>query len=88
MVVKEKEAVSVGTTSQQLRDLIVNRVVEWGHVCAPDLAGQIGTGATPDDLIPVLESLVDDGVLRHVKDPKDKREYKAPYQTRYELATK
>ncbi len=86
MAVEEKEAVSSGATTQQLRDLIVRQVVEWGRVCAPDLAGQIGRGTTPDDLIPVLESMVHDGVLKPVKDLKDKRKYKAPYQTRYELA--
>lgn len=86
-MVVEEEILSSGIHTQQLRDLIVSRIVEWGRGCSLDLAGQIGRGLTPDDLIPVLKSLARDGVLRPVEDPKDTREYEAPYQTRYELAT-
>jgi hypothetical protein len=72
---------------QQLRDLLVSKVVDLGCACAPDLAGQIGSGIKPVDLIPVLEDLVKDGVLRHMKrDPRDRRDYAEPYQTVYELA--
>lgn len=70
---------------QELRDLIAEKIVDLGCACAPDLAGQIGLGVTADDLLPILESLVDEGVLCHKKkDPRDPRDYKPPYQTRYQ----
>lgn len=69
---------------QELRDLIAEKIVDLGCACAPDLAGQIGFGVTADDLLPILEALTDEGVLRHKEnDPRDPRVYQAPYQTRY-----
>ena len=70
---------------QELRDLVSAKLVDLGCACAPDLAGQIGFGVTADDLLPILKSLADEGVLRHKeKDPRDPRDYKPPYQTVYE----
>ncbi len=79
------ETVGERLTTQQLKALIVRQIFDLGHACAPDLAGQIGSGTTKEQLVPILESLVDEGVLRHVKEPKDHRDYKGPYQVRYEL---
>lgn len=70
---------------QSLRDLIISKIVRSGCACAPDLASQIGNGVKADDLIPVLEQLVAEGVLRYTVDPKDPREYQKPYQVVYEL---
>jgi hypothetical protein len=78
---------AVDEKSPELNDLVVNKIVELGCACPPDLAGQIGAGVKADDLIPVLKSLVDKGILRRKeKDPDDEREYKGEYQTVYELA--
>jgi hypothetical protein len=73
-------------SDQQLRDLLLRQIVEWGHACAPDLAGQIGHGITTKQVVPVLEDLVSAGLLKHFKDRKDKRQYEGEFQTRYELA--
>jgi len=74
-----------GVQTQEIRDLVVRNIVRLGSACAPDLAGQMGSGLRADDLIPVLEALVTDGVLRRKKDPRDPREYKEPFQIVYEL---
>lgn len=73
-------------SGQGKRDLVVSHIVRMGSACAPDLAGQMGHGLRADDLIPVLESLVEAGVLQHKKDHRDQREYGKPYQVVYELA--
>lgn len=71
----------------ELKDVLVNTIRDLGCACPPDLAGQIGTGVKADELIPVLESLVEKGILRHKEqEPDDDREYKGPYQTVYELS--
>lgn len=82
---KTNAKLAKGLQGQEVRDLVVRNVVKLGSVCAPDLAGHIGSGLRADELIPVLESLVGDGVLRHKKDPRDPRDYKEPYQVVYEL---
>lgn len=69
----------------KLDDLIVRKIVEMGCACAPDLAGQIGSGVKARDLVQPLEALVKRGILRHKKDKSDTREYNE-YQTVYELA--
>ena len=72
--------------SDQLKDTIVSKIVEKGGVCATDLAGLIGTGTRPQDLLPALESLVSRGVIRvREKAKNDPREYNK-FQTVYELA--
>jgi hypothetical protein len=79
--------ITVGEDNPALKDLVVNKIRELGCACPPDLAGQIGAGVRADDLIPVLKSLVDKGVLRRKdKETDDEREYKGEYQTVYELA--
>lgn len=73
-------------SNKQIRESILQIISRWDHVCAPDLAGLIGHGVTPDQLIPVLELLVDEGVLEHMKkESKDPRNYNGPYQRRYRL---
>ena len=72
---------------QQIRESILQNINHWEHACAPDLAGLIGHGVTADELIPVLESMVSEGVLEHMKkESKDPRDYKGRYQRRYRLA--
>jgi flagellar biosynthesis component FlhA len=80
------EELQQAITDQQLRDQLLRQIVEWGHACAPDLAGQIGRGYTAQQLVPVLENLVSEGVLQHMVDTKDERKYEHPLQKRYELA--
>jgi hypothetical protein len=71
---------------QQIRQSILQNINRWEHACAPDLAGLIGHGVTADEIIPVLESLVSEGLLEHMKkESKDPRDYKGPYQRRYRL---
>ena len=72
---------------QELRDLIVRRIVELGCVCAPDLVAHVKAEVDTDDMIRVLEAMVGDGVLQHKHDPKDPRKYTKPYQVVYELAS-
>ena len=73
------------TDTKQLEDLIVSKVVQLGCTCATDLAGQIGGGVKPSDLVGPLNSLVNRGILRLKKGKDDPREY-SEYQTVYELA--
>lgn len=72
--------------NQALRDLMVREIVNLGCACAIDLAGHIESEAKPDDLVPVLNALVEDGVLRKKKDLRDPRQYQEPCQVIYELA--
>ena len=75
----------VNVTNVTLRDLVFRKIWESGCACAPDLAGQIGGGKTADELIPILDSLVVSGLLRHkAKDPDDPRDYQGKYQVVYE----
>lgn len=78
---------ALDVNNPETQNLVESKVRQLGCACAPDLAGQIGTGVRADDLIPVLESLVQRGVLRHKeRDPDDDREYNGKYQVVYELA--
>lgn len=78
---------AVDVNNPEMLDLVESKMRQVGCACAPDLAGQIGAGIRADDLIPVLESLVESGVLRHKEqEPDDDREYKGKYQVVYELA--
>jgi len=80
-----KTAVDVGNV--ELRRMVEATVRDLGCACAPDLAGQLGLGLRADDLIPVLESLVENRVLRHKeREPDDNREYDGKYQIVYEPA--
>lgn len=74
--------------NEQVRESILQNLNRWEHACAPDLAGLIGHGVTPQELIPVLESLVSEGVLEHMKkESKDPRDYNGEYQRRYRRAS-
>ena len=71
-------------STEQVRELILQNIRRWEHACAPDLAGLIGHGVTPQELLPVLESMVSEGVLEHMKnETKDPRQYNGDYQRRY-----
>jgi Asp/Glu/hydantoin racemase len=70
---------------RQLEDQIVSKVVQLGCACLTDLAGQIGRGTKPSDLVDPVNSLVNRGILRRKIDKSDTREYNE-YQTVYELA--
>lgn len=70
---------------RQLEDLIVSKIVQMGCACPTDLAGQIGRGMKPKDLVPTLNSLVDSGILRRAVAEDDPRDYNED-QTVYELA--
>jgi hypothetical protein len=84
MSVKKLEA---DLNEELLRESILRNIRHWNHACAPDLAGLIGHGVTVDRLIPVLESLVREGVLKHMeKESRDPRDYTGPNKTRYGLA--
>ena len=77
---------AIDVKEESLREQIVRKIVKLGCACAPDLAGEIGVGKRADDLIPVLHSLVAEGVLRRRQpDPTDPRKYEGEYQTVYEL---
>src|SRR5262249_28734879 len=81
MSVKESEL-----NEELLRESILRNIRLWKHACAPDLAGLICYCVTVDKLIPVLESLVSEGVLKHMeKESRDPRDYAGPYMTRYRL---
>lgn len=67
-----------------LEDEITGMVVHIGCACSTDLASQIGKGVSADDLLPILETLVKKGTLRHKVDPSDPRKYADRYQTVYE----
>jgi DNA-binding HxlR family transcriptional regulator len=87
MAVKEEVlgGVDRGYQDPQLRDLIVSKIVKMGRACANDLAGQIGTGIRPQQLVHELASLEELGVIRRSeKDRDDPRNYNAS-QTVYEL---
>ncbi|MFL6214661.1 MAG: hypothetical protein ACJ74J_12305 [Blastocatellia bacterium] len=71
---------------QELRDLIVRKVVDFGSICAPNLVAHLEREISTENLIVELESMVADGVLRHKEDDKDDRKYKEPYQVAYVLA--
>lgn len=71
---------------KEIRDLLVRNIVRLGCACAPDLAGQLGEGKTPTELVPVLDALVDEGVLRLKNDPDDPRKYSDPLQKVYEVS--
>lgn len=75
-----------GVNNPQLENLIVSKIVMLGCCCAFDLAGQIGGGIRPRDLIAVLESLVGRGILRRKWTEADDPRMYGPYQTVYELA--
>jgi hypothetical protein len=85
MAVEEAKVTVERTDERQMKDKIVREIVQLGCACATDLAGQIGGGTKPSDLIGPLDSLVDSGILRRKKDKDDPREY-GEYQTVYELA--
>lgn len=69
-----------------LRTQVLNKIGELGCSCPADLAGEIGGGATADDLIPVVKSLVESGDIRRKEnDLDDHRVYKGDEQTIYEL---
>jgi len=69
---------------KQLRDAIVRRLMTVGCACAADLANELKTEASVERLQRVLESLVEEGILRHMRDPNDDRKYEGNY-TVYEL---
>src|SRR5437660_7158602 len=79
------ETASAGVQQdKQLRDEIVRRLMTVGCACAADLANELKTEATEEKLQEVLESLVEEGILRHMRDPKDDRKYEGNY-TVYEI---
>ena len=82
----KREISSTGPLQEkQLRDEIVRRLMTVGCACAADLANELKTEATEEKLQGVLESLVEEGILRHMRDPKDDRKYEGNY-TVYEIA--
>jgi DNA-binding HxlR family transcriptional regulator len=85
MAVEEAVEVTERIDERQLPDLIVSKIVQLGCACTTDLAGQIGGGVKPKDLVATLNSLVEGGILRRKIDKDDPREYNE-YQAVYELA--
>ncbi len=85
MAVEEVVETAERQGNRQLEDLIVSKIVQMGCACSTDLAGQIGGGTKPQDLVGTLNSLVTRGILRRKNDNTDTREYNE-YQTVYELA--
>lgn len=85
MAVEEAVETTERRDERQLQDLVVSKIVQLGCACTTDLAGQIGGGIKPKDLVATLNSLVERGVLRPKVDKDDPREYNE-YQTVYELA--
>ena len=71
---------------KSVKDLVVRKIIDLGCASALHLAVQIGSDTTAEELIPLLESLVQEGILRHSKDSRDPRCYLSPYETIYELA--
>ena len=65
---------------QDLQDQIVRRLVKVGRACAPDLANEIESHARPDDLIPVLQSMVAEGIVRTVEDSRARNKYQVIYE--------
>lgn len=77
---------AVGTKQTDLKERVVSKIVELGCACPVDLAGQIGADTRADELVPVLHSLVESGVLRRKEnEPGDTRNYEGEMQTIYEL---
>ena len=71
---------------QNLKDEVVRELwKKGGRACVADLANELSPPKSAKELNPVVESLEREGVVRRVSDPKDPREYEAPYQTVYEL---
>jgi hypothetical protein len=70
---------------EPLRDTIVSKIVKMGRACANDLAGQIGNGVRPQDLVPELDSLEKSGVIRRSEKDKDDPRIYNEHQTVYEL---
>jgi hypothetical protein len=67
-------------------DVVVTELVKMGRGCAFDIAGQIGRGTRPNDLLPALASLEKGGIIRRSeKDRNDPRNYNAD-QVVYEIA--
>jgi hypothetical protein len=84
---EEKTVSSSEKRGKELRDQILQRLNRVQRACAPDLANELKTEATPEELLLILKSLAEEGLVREVPpDPKDTRNYKKPYQTRYEIA--
>jgi hypothetical protein len=72
--------------AKNLKDEVVRELwKKGGRACVADLANELSPPKSAKELKPVVESLEQEGVVRRVLDPKDPREYEAPYQTVYEL---
>lgn len=64
---------------------VVSALTDKGAACAVDLAGLLGGGTHPQDVLPALESLLRRGLIRpRIKLENDPHEYNK-YQTVYEL---
>ena len=56
-----------------------------GRACAADLANELEVPTSAKEVVPVLETLESEGILRQADTSKDPRNYKRPYQTVYEV---
>jgi hypothetical protein len=82
---REKQRES-GEVDKQLKDKVVSKIVEKGCACATDIAGLIGAGTLPQEVLPVLVSLEKSHFLRRREKDKDDPRVYNKYQDVYELA--
>lgn len=71
----------------RIRDLVVNEIVRFGTISVVDLAAQIGRGIRPNDLSPILNSLVREGFLRRRVDTEKVYQHELYEHELYELST-
>jgi len=70
-----------------LKDEVIRELwKKGGRACVADLANDLKPPTSAKELNPIVASLEKEGIVRRVSDPKDPRNYEAPYQTVYELS--
>lgn len=73
--------------TKERQDQVFQALWTKGRACAPDIASYLQPPTDPDEVLAVLDSLEQEGVVQKARrDPNDPREYEEPYQTCYVLA--
>lgn len=83
----EKPVPAIQERVEQLKDQVIRSFwKKGGRACVADLANELSPPTSAKELVPIVESLEEEGIVRRVSDPKDHRDYQAPHQTIYELS--